>query len=122
MTEGRDLRQELRVDALPGDEELERVDALREGRVEEVLALGCEEARLVSVLARREKLADEPQLLVLARGDQAAAWSPLPAAASAAFALSATTANASGSDTAISASDLRSSSIPASRTPAMKRL
>ena len=87
-------------------------------RLDEILALDREEPGLLPVLARREKLPDEPELLVLARLDQAAAAS----ASSAAFARSATAANAAGSETAMSASDLRSSSIPASRTPAMNRL
>ena len=43
-------------------------------------------------------------------------------AASAAFACSATAANACGSETAMSASDLRSSSIPAFWTPEMNWL
>src|SRR5439155_20301501 len=51
-------------------------------------------------------------------GVQAAAVFP----SSAAFAFSTTAANATGSLTAMSASDLRSSSIPAACTPAMNRL
>ncbi len=114
------LAEELRKHVLSGDEQLDRFDAGTGRRLHEVLALDGEETRLVAVLARREKLPDEPELLVLARLDQAASASA--SAASAAFARSATTANACGSLTAMSASDLRSSSIPAFFTPAMNRL
>ena len=119
MTERGDLREQLGLDGLAGDQQLERLDASGERRVGEVLAFRREEAGLLTVLARAEELPDEPELLVLARRDQAALLAPF---SSAAFARSATSAKASGSDTAISASDFRSSSMPASRTPAMKRL
>ena len=120
MAERRHFAEELRADVLPGDEELDRLDACRLGRLDEILALGREETGLDAMLARRQKLPDEPELLVLARLDQMLAASA--SASSAALARSATAANASGSLTAISASDLRSSSIPAFFTPAMKRL
>jgi hypothetical protein len=86
--------------------------------LDEILALGGEQPRLLPVLPCGEELADEPELLVVARLDQAAETS----VSSEAFARSATTANAAGSDTARSARDLRSSSIPARRTPAMNLL
>jgi hypothetical protein len=120
MAERRDLREQLRLDVLAGNKELDGLDALRMRRLDEVLALDREETGLLAVLPSGEELADEPQLRVVLRGDQAA-WELVPES-SAAFALSAITANASGSDTAMSASDLRSSSMPAFRTPAMKRL
>src|SRR4029453_15007273 len=95
------------------------LDALREGSIDQVLALDGEEPELLTVLPRREKLPDQPELLGLGGGDQAGVGASSP---SASLARSATRANACGSETAISASDLRSSSIPAFRTPAMKRL
>src|SRR5262249_54520923 len=115
MTKRRHLAEEFRHHVVAGNEQLDRLDPGRLRRLDEVLALDREETRLGSVLAPREKLPDEPELLVLARLDQAAS-------ASAALARSATAANAWGSLTAMSASDLRSSSIPALRTPSMKRL
>ena len=118
VAERRDFAQKLGHDVLARDEEIERLDARSDRRLDEVLALDGEEPCLEAVLAPREKLPDEPELLVLARLDQAAA----SADSSAAFARSATAANACGSLTAMSASDLRSSSIPALRTPSMNRL
>ena len=119
MPERRDLAEELRDDVLAGDEELDRLDPRRPGRLDEILALDREETRLVTVLARRKKLPDEPELLVLPRFDQAAASVSV---SSAALARSATAANAFGSLTAMSASDLRSSSMPALWTPFMNWL
>jgi hypothetical protein len=118
VAERGDPAEELRQDVLARDQELDRLDARSARSFDEVLALDREQPGLGPVLARREKLPDEPELLVLARLDQAAA----SADASAALARSATAANACGSLTAMSASDLRSSSIPAFRTPSMKRL
>jgi hypothetical protein len=115
VTERRDLGKQLRQDVLARDEQLDRLDPCVPRRSDQVLALDREQAGFDAVLARREKLPDEPELLVLARLDQAAS-------ASAALARSATAANACGSLTAMSASDLRSSSMPAFRTPSMKRL
>ncbi len=120
MSERGDLAQELCLNTLARDEEVDRLDPGRQSRADDILTLGGEEPALVAVLPRREKLPDEPELLVLARTDQAA-FEASPSS-SAAFAVSATRANASGSETAISASDLRSSSIPAFFTPAIKRL
>ncbi len=115
MTERGDCREELRLDVLTRDEQLDRLDAGGGGGVDQVLALDREQPGLLPVLARLEELADEPKLLVVRGGDQADV-------SSAAFARSATAANAFGSDTARSASDLRSSSIPDLRRPSMKRL
>jgi len=116
MPEGGDVGEQVWLHILARDEELDRLDSRSRGRRNQILALDREEPRLLAVLARREELADEPQLRVMRRLDQSALDS------SAALARSATSANAFGSDTARSASDLRSSSIPARRTPAMKRL
>ena len=119
MPERRDLTEELRLDVLARDEHELGLDPLCERGINEILALRSEETRLVAVLPPGEKLPDEPELLVLAGRDQAAFET---SSSRAAFAASATTANAFGSDTAISASDLRSSSMPAFLTPDMKRL
>jgi hypothetical protein len=118
MPERRHLGEKLGDDVFPCDEQLDRLDRRVARRLDEVFALDREEPVLFPVLARREELPDEPELLVLAGLDQAADAS----ASSEAFARSATRANAAGSDTARSASDFRSSSIPASRTPAMNLL
>jgi hypothetical protein len=72
VTERRDLGEQLRLDGLPGDEQLDRLEPGGDRRVDEVLALDREEPQLGAVLARREKLPDEPELLVLTRFDQAA--------------------------------------------------
>src|SRR4029453_15278794 len=103
--------EKLGLDVLSGDQELDRLDSGRPRGLDQVLALGREEAGLLPLPTRREELADKPQLRVVRRGDQAARV--LASDSSAAFARSATSANAPGSDTARSASDLRSSSIPA---------
>jgi hypothetical protein len=71
MTERRDLGQQVRRDVVTGDEQLDRVDPGADRRVDEVLALDGEQPRFLARLARREKLPDEPELLVLARFDQA---------------------------------------------------
>ncbi|HEU5489666.1 MAG TPA: hypothetical protein VFU84_02645 [Gaiellaceae bacterium] len=65
MTERRDLAEELRHDVLAGDEQLDRFDARRRGGLDEVLALDREETGLLALFPRREKLPDEPELLVL---------------------------------------------------------
>ncbi|CAN5712724.1 hypothetical protein BH20ACT14_BH20ACT14_06850 [soil metagenome] len=121
MSERRHLAEKLRYDVLVSHQQLDRLDRSIVRRLDQIFALDREEPALLAVLPRSEKLPDEPELLVLTRLDQAADASEA-FASSEAFARSATTANACGSDTARSASDLRSSSIPASRTPAMKRL
>ncbi len=115
------ISEELGQDILTGDQQLDRLDRSFARGLDQIFALYCEEPALLPVLPRSEKLPDEPELLVLARLDQAADASEA-SASSDAFARSATTVNACGSETARSARDLRSSSIPASRTPAMKRL
>ena len=118
MTQGRDLAQQVRNDVLARDEELDGLDSGGGRSLDEILALDREQPLLEAVFPRREKLPDEPELLVLTRFDQAAA----SAEPRAALARSATAANACGSLTAMSASDLRSSSMPAFFTPSMKRL
>ncbi len=109
MPERRHLRHQLRRDRLPGDEELDRLDAGLAGRVDEVLTLRDEQPELVAP-APVVELADELEPLVVAGGDQAA---DAEEASSAALAFSATAPNAAGSLTARSASTLRSSSMPA---------
>jgi hypothetical protein len=71
MTERRHLRQQLREDILAGREQLDGLDARVGRRHDEVLALNGEEACLLAMLTRREKLPDEPELLVLTRFDEA---------------------------------------------------
>jgi hypothetical protein len=73
VTERRDLAEELRQDVLACDEELDRLDACGGRSLDQILALDGEQPRLGAVLARREKLPDEPELLVLARLDQGSA-------------------------------------------------
>jgi hypothetical protein len=70
VTERRDLAEQRREDALARDEELDRLDACGGCSLDQILALDGEEPGLDAVLARREKLPDEPELLVLARLDQ----------------------------------------------------
>jgi hypothetical protein len=72
VAERRHLPEELRHDVLACDEQLHGLDPLGESRLHEVLALDREEIGLLPVLARGEELPDEPELLVLARADQAA--------------------------------------------------
>jgi hypothetical protein len=66
MRERRDLREQRRLDRLPGDEQVDRLDRRR---LDEILALDDEEAELVTP-APFPELADELQPLVVARGDQ----------------------------------------------------
>jgi hypothetical protein len=66
VAERGNLAEELRQDVLARDEELDRLDARNRSSLDEILALDGEEPRLLAVLARREKLPDEPELLVLA--------------------------------------------------------
>ena len=70
MAECRHLAKELRQDVLARDEQLDRLDSRGRGGLDEILALDREQARSLAVLTRREKLPDEPELLVLARLDQ----------------------------------------------------
>jgi hypothetical protein len=120
VTERRDLGEEPWLDVLPCDEELDGLDPGNSRGVDEIVGLDGEEPGVSSVLSRGEELPDEPELLVVPRRDQAACEPG--SASSAAFARSATAANACGSLTAMSASDLRSSVIPARFTPSMNRL
>jgi len=66
MRERRDLREQRRLDRLPGDEQVDRLDRRR---LDEILALDDEEAEL-GAPAPVSELADELQPLVVARGDQ----------------------------------------------------
>jgi hypothetical protein len=66
----RHVREQLRLDVLARDEQLDRLDAGGRRSLDEIFALGGEEPRLLPVLARREELADEAELRVLAGGDQ----------------------------------------------------
>jgi hypothetical protein len=70
VAERRDLREQLRLHVLPGNEQLHRLDALAGRGLDEVLGLDGEETALLAVLARGEQLPDEPELLILARRDQ----------------------------------------------------
>src|SRR5207247_6569403 len=110
VAEGRDLGQQRRLDSLTGDEQLDRLDSGRRRRVDEVLSLRREQPELVAPAAVVQ-LADELELLVLARGDQLD-W------ASADLACSTMAPKAFGSLTARSASTLRSSSMFAFLSPA----
>jgi hypothetical protein len=65
MSERRYLGEELRQDVLAGDEQLDRLDADGRCSLDEILALDREESGRLALLARREKLPDEPELLVL---------------------------------------------------------
>jgi len=65
MSERRHVRQERRLDVLPGDEQLVRLVARRERGVDEVLPLGDEQSELVAP-APLAQLANELELLVLA--------------------------------------------------------
>jgi hypothetical protein len=69
MAERRDVGEERRLDVLAGDEQLVRVISGRERGGDEILPLGDEQAELVAPAALVE-LANELELLVLARGDQ----------------------------------------------------
>src|SRR5689334_7084784 len=98
--------------AVGGDERLGGQDAGGERLLDDVLALGQELAQLAPP-PRRLEAAGVLQPLVLPRGDQAAR---------AAFAATASASNAFGSETAMSARTLRSSSISAFRSPNMNWL
>ena len=111
MRERRDLREQLGLDGLAGDEQLDRLEAGIRRCVDEVFSLGDEQPELVTPAPVME-LADELEPLVVARGDQAC-WSCW----SAALACSAIAPNAAGSLTARSASTFRSSSMPALPQP-----
>jgi len=70
VPERRDLGEERRLDVLSGDEQLDRFDTGRNGRVHKVFALGDEQPELVAP-APVVELADELEPLVVAGGDQA---------------------------------------------------
>ena len=61
MGQRRDRGEELWLDALAGDEELDRLDAGRRGGVDQVLALDREEPELLALPLLREQLPDELQ-------------------------------------------------------------
>ena len=105
MPERRRLGEQLRLDVLAGHEELDRFDSGPRRSRDQIFPLRREETGREPVLASSKELPDEPELLVVPGPDQAALEaSP---ASSAALARSATAANACGSLTAMSASDLR---------------
>jgi hypothetical protein len=70
MREGRDLGEQRRLDRLSRDEQLDRFDPRRRGRGDQILALCRKQSELVAPPALVE-LAEELELLVLARSDQA---------------------------------------------------
>ena len=73
VPERRHLAEQLRQDVLARDEQLDGLDAEAAcRRLDEILALDREEPTGLAVLPRREKLPDEPELLVGTRLDQAA--------------------------------------------------
>ena len=109
---GEPLDERLVGGAIGGHERLDRQDARRERLLDDVLALRQELAEL----APPPRGLEAPRVLqpfVLPRGDQAA---------SAAFAAVASAPNAFGSETAMSASTLRSRSISAFFSPNMNWL
>jgi hypothetical protein len=61
MGQGRDGGEEIRLDALAGDEKLDRLDSGRRGGVDQVLALDREEPELLALPLLREELPDELQ-------------------------------------------------------------
>jgi hypothetical protein len=71
----RDLRQQPRLDVLARDEQLDRLGCRG---VDEILAFAGEEFELVAP-APLVQLADEFQLLVVARGDQGVTSAASPA-------------------------------------------
>src|SRR4029079_894483 len=74
----RNPREQLLLHGLAGHEKVDRLDARAARRVDEVLALGGEEAGLLAMLALGEHLADELQRLVVAGGDHSRQSMPLP--------------------------------------------
>src|SRR5918992_4839890 len=114
MAERRDFGEQLGLDVLTRDEQLHGLDPRGARSVDEVLALGRKQSELVAPPALLQ-LANELELLVLARADQ-------DSADNADFAFSAIDPNACGSLTARSASTFRSSSISAFFSPAMNWL
>jgi hypothetical protein len=72
MSERRDLGEQRRLDVLTGNQTLDLLEAVIERGDDEVLALDEEEPELVAP-ASLVQLADELELLVVARADQLAA-------------------------------------------------
>ncbi len=70
MPERRHLAEKLGDDILARHQQLDGLDRGVAGSLDEVLALDREEPALLAMLSRREKLPDEPELLVLPRLDQ----------------------------------------------------
>src|SRR5262249_17738919 len=112
MSECRHLCQQPRLHVLAGDEQLNRLETGRPRGVDAILALDEEQPELFAPAAVVQ-LADELELLVVARADQLV---------SADLARSAIAPKACGSSTARSARTLRSSSISAFFSPAMNWL
>jgi hypothetical protein len=70
MPKRRDLAEELRLNVIPRDQELDRLDPCIERGFDEIFSLRREESELVAPAAVVQ-LADELELLVLAGSDQA---------------------------------------------------
>jgi hypothetical protein len=66
MRRGRDLREQLRLDVLPGDEQLDRRGCRR---VDQIFSLADEQPELLTPTPLVQ-LADKLERLVVARGDQ----------------------------------------------------
>jgi hypothetical protein len=69
MSERRHLGEQLRLDGVACNEQLDRLDPRRRGRVRDILTLDEKEAELVAPAAFVQ-LADEFELLVVAGADQ----------------------------------------------------
>jgi hypothetical protein len=69
MPERRHLRQQLRSDVVPGDEDVGGLEPRGEPGIDRVLSLDREQPELVTPVPVVE-LADELEPLVVARGDQ----------------------------------------------------
>jgi hypothetical protein len=69
MAERRDFGQQRRLDVLTRHKRFQGLDPGRRRRVDEILALRDEQPELVAP-APLVQFADEPELFVLARGDQ----------------------------------------------------
>jgi hypothetical protein len=69
MRERRHLGEKRRLDVLPGDEHVDVLEARFARRVDQVLPLGDEQTELLAPAALVQ-LADELELLVVARVDQ----------------------------------------------------
>ncbi|HWJ32931.1 MAG TPA: hypothetical protein VNR59_11370 [Gaiellaceae bacterium] len=69
MSQRRDLREQRRLDVLAGDQQVDGLEARGARRLNEILPLGDEQPELVAPAALLQ-LADELELLVVARADQ----------------------------------------------------